>query len=159
SKVFGDCPPSCYRRSGYISLPLLRSIHIHNCPRLKFVLPFSTYSALPSLETLRITHCGDLRQVFPWDHDVSVPHTREHSRQAVTVVKEFPKLKHVHLHDLPSLQEICEAKMLAPVLESIKLRGCWALRRLPAVDRRRGSNGPTVHCEKDCWEKLQWDGL
>nr|CAB3491014.1 unnamed protein product [Digitaria exilis] len=113
---------------------------------------------LPSLETLHITHRGDLRQVFTWD-DMQVLSTQEHIRQASTAVKEFPTLKQIHLHNLPSLEEICEGRMWAPMLESINLTGCWGLRRLPAVGRR--SNGPAaaVHIERDCWEKLKWDGL
>jgi hypothetical protein len=49
-------------------------------------------------------------------------------------VKKFSKLKDIHLHDLPSLQEICAARMYAPMLESVYLRGCWSLSRLPAMD-------------------------
>ncbi|KAI4969080.1 hypothetical protein ZWY2020_046410 [Hordeum vulgare] len=71
-------------------------------------------------------------------------------------VLEFPSLKHIHLYELPKLQHICEAKMLAPKLERVWLRGCWSLRRLPAVGR---DNRPVVDCEKDWWESLEWDGL
>ncbi|KAF0929312.1 hypothetical protein E2562_019895 [Oryza meyeriana var. granulata] len=126
----------------------LKSIHLHNCPRLKFVLPLRDFTALRSLETLHITHCADLSHVFPRDDGVP-PQGRERT------VKEFLKLRHINLHDLPNLQEICEGwSMYAPMLEGIKLRGCWSLRRLPAVGRR---HRPVVNCEKECWEKLEWD--
>jgi hypothetical protein len=127
----------------------LQRIYVHSCPRIKFVLPFSSEITLPSLETLHITLCGDLREVFPWDSKMPERYETEGA------VKKFSKLKHIHLHDLPSLQEICAAKMYAPMLESINLRGCWSLSRLPAV----GHGRPIVHCEKDCWEKLKWEGL
>jgi hypothetical protein len=52
-------------------------------------------------------------------------------------VKKFSKLKDIHLHDLPSLQEICAARMYAPMLESVYLRGCWSLSR---------SRPWTAHC-------------
>jgi hypothetical protein len=123
----------------------LRTMHVHNFPRIKFVLPFSSEITLPSLETLHISRCSGLRQVFPWDSNLPQEYKIEEA------VKEHPKLKHIHLHDLPSLQEICAAKMYAPMLESVKLRGCWSLRSLPAVGHRR----PIVDCEKDCWEKLK----
>ena len=74
--------------------------------------------------------------------------------------KKFPKLKHVLLHDLFSLQEICEAKMTAPMLESVRIRGCWALRRLPSIGHRNNRHRrPVVHCQEDWWTKLEWDGL
>ncbi|XP_062197811.1 uncharacterized protein LOC133900632 [Phragmites australis] len=144
--LVADCIWS--KRTNYGNFERLQNIQVHNCPRLKFVLPFSFFK-LPSLKTLHISHCSDLRHVFPWDDGVD----RQH-REAGEV-KEFRELKHIHLHDLPSLQEICEAKMSTPVLESVNVRGCWALRRLPAV----GSHQPVVNCEKDWWEKLEWDGM
>ncbi|KQJ86890.1 hypothetical protein BRADI_4g08290v3 [Brachypodium distachyon] len=126
----------------------LRSIHLHGCPRLKFILPISQFT-LPSLETLHIVHCGDLKHVFPW---------KENYKASKRAVKKFPKLKHIHLHDLPSLQLICEAKMFAPELKMIKLRGCWNLRRIPAINCHRRDGCPIVECEDLC-QKLEWDGL
>ena len=50
--------------------------------------------------------------------------------------------------------------MFAPKLETVRLRGCWSLRRLPATDPdRRDGRRVAVDCEKDWWDKLEWDGL
>ncbi|KAI4963257.1 hypothetical protein ZWY2020_016900 [Hordeum vulgare] len=69
------------------------------------------------------------------------------------------KLATIHLHDLPVLQQICEVKMVAPNLNTIKIRGCWALRRLPVVGTRSGDmKKPTVEIEKDVWDALELDG-
>lgn len=47
--------------------------------------------------------------------------------------------------------------MFAPELKTIWVRGCWSLKRLPATDN--GPLGrPVVDCEKDWWDKLEWDG-
>ncbi|KAF8641958.1 hypothetical protein HU200_067674 [Digitaria exilis] len=157
---------TCIWSKGFLSeglklhpLPQLQSIHIHNCPRLKFVLPLSPLVELPNLETLHITHCSDLRQVFPWD-DVREPRIKEIIGQASTLKKLFRKLKHIYLHDLPSLHEICEERTWAPMLESIVVRGCWALQRLPAVGFPfLGRRKCIARIDRDCWEKLQWDGI
>ncbi|EES11803.1 hypothetical protein SORBI_3006G017200 [Sorghum bicolor] len=139
------------------SFQALQSIHLHECPRLKFALPLSRNTYLPRLETLHITRCSGLKQVFPWDDDVVRP---QQHREASREVKEFPKLKHVLLQDLFNLQEICEAKMTAPMLESVRIRECWGLRRLPAIGHRNNSHRrPVVHCQEDWWTKLEWDGL
>ncbi|KAI4969082.1 hypothetical protein ZWY2020_046412 [Hordeum vulgare] len=131
------------------SFSKLKSIHLYSCPRLTFVLP-SLWgiqgSYLSNLECLHIVKCDDLKVVFPVHPDLKED------------VLEFPSLKHIHLYELYSLQHICEFKMLAPKLERVWLRGCWGLRRLPAIgqySRRR----PVVNCEQDWWEKLEWDGL
>ncbi|XBI04104.1 hypothetical protein VPH35_132443 [Triticum aestivum] len=126
----------------------LKSIHLYSCPRLAFVLPLLwaiQRSYLPNLESLHIVNCGDLKTVFPVH-----PGLREG-------VLEFPSLKHIHLYELYKLRHICEVRMLAPKLERVWLRGCWGLRRLPATGR---DSRPTfVDCEKDWWDKLEWDGL
>jgi hypothetical protein len=49
--------------------------------------------------------------------------------------------------------------MIAPNLETIKLRGCWSLGRLPAIGFPHRDSRPVVDCEKDLWKKLEWDGL
>jgi hypothetical protein len=49
--------------------------------------------------------------------------------------------------------------MLAPALETIRIRGCWSLRRLPALKGRNkpGKRRPVVEIEKDVWDALEWD--
>ncbi|XP_048553927.1 uncharacterized protein LOC125534925 [Triticum urartu] len=133
------------------SFAKLKSMHLFSCPRLTFVLQWSRLYILSSLETLHITFCGDLRQVFPVEPEILKRIARYHKG-----VLELPNLKHIYLHQLFKLQHICEAKMFAPKLETIRVRGCWGLRRLPAVSP---NSRPVVDCEKDWWEKLEWDGL
>ncbi|CAL4992114.1 unnamed protein product [Urochloa decumbens] len=126
----------------------LQHLHLRSCPRLQFVLPVSSRS-FPSLQTLHILHCSDLRHVLELDEEEIAIHE-----------VQFPKLATVHLHDLPKLRQICEAKMLAPALKSLRIRGCFGLRRLPAVAAcEPGHKRPTVEMEKDVWGALQWDGL
>ncbi|CAM0150553.1 unnamed protein product [Urochloa decumbens] len=128
----------------------LQHLHLRSCPSLQFALPMGNRSSFPSLETLHIIHCGDIRHIF-------VPGLEEYQHTSV----QFPKLTTIHLHDLPALQQICEAaKTLAPALETIRIRGCWSLRRFPSLKGRKpGVRGPAVEVEKDVWDKLEWDGL
>lgn len=133
------------------ALSRLRHIHLHSCQRLAFVLPWS-FPTLASLETIHITYCGELRQIFP-EGDT-------YEGELATNI-EFPNLRYIHLQELPMLQHICEIKMLVPMLEAIKLRGCWSLRQLPAIHAGRPQDKPpaVVDCEKEWWDMLQWDGL
>nr|AGT16071.1 hypothetical protein SHCRBa_185_O22_F_140 [Saccharum hybrid cultivar R570] len=133
------------------SFESLQHLHLRSCPRLRFVLPVWVRS-FPSLETLHIIHCGDLTHVFVLDN--------KYPTEIVFQGLLFPKLTTIHLHDLPKLQQICEVKMLAPTLETIRIRGCFGLRRLPTVAAREpGVKKPTVEVEKDVWDSLEWDGL
>ncbi|KAJ1266858.1 hypothetical protein BS78_07G011500 [Paspalum vaginatum] len=128
----------------------LRHLHLRRCPSLQFALAMGFPSSFPSLETLHIIHCSSLRHVF-------VPGDEKHQHPSV----EFPKLTTIHLHDVPALREICEAAvMVAPALETIRIRGCWSLRRLPSLKGRKpGTMKPTVKIEKDVWDALEWDGV
>jgi hypothetical protein len=54
------------------------------------------------------------------------------------------------------------AQDVVPKLEMVDIWGCWSLRRLPAV-HGSGSTSTTllpavVHCEKEWWDCLEWDG-
>jgi hypothetical protein len=137
----------------------LRAVYLHLCPRLTFVLPLSWWwydddtTLLSSLETIHIVNCGAVSQVFPVEAEL----LNKLSIGRRGGVLEFPNLKHIHLHELPKLHQICAAKMFAPKLETIWVRGCWSLKRLPATADRPSSR-PAVECEKDWWAKLQWDG-
>ncbi|KAF8714741.1 hypothetical protein HU200_027262 [Digitaria exilis] len=129
----------------------LLHLRLRSCPRLQFILPVWVAS-FPSLKTLHIIHCGDLTHVFVLDEN--------YPEKILLHGVPFPKLTTIHLHDLSKLQQICEVKMLAPALETIKIRGCFGLRRLPALQGREpGMKRPTVEMEKDVWDALEWDGL
>ncbi|KAM3198574.1 hypothetical protein ACQJBY_073623 [Aegilops geniculata] len=131
------------------SFKKLQLLQLRSCPSLQFVLPVWV-SSFPSLVTLHIIHCGNLSHVFILDE--------VYPEEITTHSVLFPKLTTIHLHDLPKLQEICEVKMVAPALKSIKIRGCWSLRRLPSVGARgQGEKKPTVEIEKDVWDALEWD--
>ncbi|KAF7082131.1 hypothetical protein CFC21_086011 [Triticum aestivum] len=127
----------------------LNLLHLDHCPRLVHVLPFFKWEGdtLGALETLEIVSCGDLREVFPLD-----PQLQEQDK-----ILEFPKLRHIHLHELPMLQHISGCRMWAPKLETIKIRGCCSLKRLPLIGRN--TMPPKVDCEKEWWYNLEWDGL
>ncbi|OQU76285.1 hypothetical protein SORBI_3010G125300 [Sorghum bicolor] len=138
------------------SFAKLRAIHLYRCPRLTFVLPLSWFCTLSSLETLHIIECSDLRQVFPVEARFLNGIANEHPNGML----EFPMLKDLCLYHLSSLRQICEANIFAPKLETVRLRGCWSLKRLPATNRsQHDALRVVVDCEKDWWDSLEWDGL
>ncbi|CAL4905153.1 unnamed protein product [Urochloa decumbens] len=124
----------------------LEYVHLDNCPRLLHVLPLSMSVNLRKLHTLEIVCCDSLVEVFP------VPAKRE--------VVNFWSLRRLHLHELPALRCLSGRRMSAPILKTVKVRGCWSLSRMPAVEgggvRERK---PTVDCEKEWWDRLVWDGV
>ncbi|KAF7082350.1 hypothetical protein CFC21_086225 [Triticum aestivum] len=147
-----ELPKACYicdwnaiRMFSFAHIVLL---HLDHCPRLIHVLPLSdSLDTLPHMDTLEIVCCGDLKEVFALDP--------KKKRQRII---GCPKLRRIHLYELPSLQHICGSRISAPNLETVKIRGCWSLRSLPAVSGNR-EKLPSVDCEKDWWDNLEWDGV
>ncbi|CAD6220858.1 unnamed protein product [Miscanthus lutarioriparius] len=135
--------------NGARAFPNLALLHLDFCPRLIHVLPLTMgrfggdEDSLRLLETLEIAWCGDLREIFPFEEE-DKPNSQD-----------FPKLKNIHLHELPSLQHICGVRMSAPNLETVKIRGCWSLRRLPDIGR--SNKVVECDCEKEWWDRLDWD--
>ncbi|CAL5029095.1 unnamed protein product [Urochloa decumbens] len=137
-------------------------LHLDFCPRLIHVLPIFSVSTFGRglLHTIEILWCGDLRTIFLPMHSDIETHQEHHQQPPRATTVLFPNLKRIHLHELPKLRSICgSGRMYAPNLETIKIRGCWSLTRLPAVGDASGSKKVECDCEKDWWERLQWDGL
>ncbi|XP_037451547.1 uncharacterized protein LOC119322157 isoform X2 [Triticum dicoccoides] len=133
--------------SNFVRLILL---HLDHCPRLVHGIPLSRFwdrYTMRWLETIEIVYCGDIREVFPLS-----PERHEQDK-----IRVFRDLRRIHLHELPKLQRICGFRMSAPKLETIKIRGCWSLKRVPAIGRN--TKPPKVDCEKEWWDNLEWDGL
>jgi hypothetical protein len=122
--------------------------HLH----LRFALPIWWRPLFPMLETLHIIHCGSLRHVFALDEE------EDDIKKNTSIL--FPELTTIDLHDVPALQQICETNnTMAPKLKTIRSRGCWSLRRLPALGSEAGQRKrPAVEMEKDVWDALEWDG-
>jgi hypothetical protein len=165
ARYIWDLSTTFFAHSSFWSLTFL---HIDYCPRLVHVLPLyrSNSGGCHRLETLEIICCGELREVFPCE-----PESQQQEPRV------FPRLKRIHLHELPALQQIYGGRMLAPRLETVKIRGCWSLKRVPAVrhtpwsrrarlelinptesDEEDAQMPPTMDCEKDWWDGLEWDG-
>ncbi|XBH86391.1 hypothetical protein VPH35_074055 [Triticum aestivum] len=112
----------------------LQHIYLHNCPRLVFVLPISSFS-LPHLESIQIAHCSNIQHIFPLNDECP----REIASQVT-----FKKLKHIKLYHLHKLEQICETSLITILaLETISLKDCWGLRRLAVLSRE---------------DRLGWDG-
>ncbi|KAK3136637.1 hypothetical protein QOZ80_5BG0439840 [Eleusine coracana subsp. coracana] len=141
----------------------LEFVHVDLCPRLTHVLPLSSklilrgygYDTLLSLVTIEMAWCGDLKEVFAVD-DID---NQKGWKQKATGVVKFPGLKHIHLHELPMMHGICgHWRIYAPDLQSIKIRGCWSLTRLPFVWGERSHDKKVeCNCEKEWWDRLKWD--
>nr|CAD1832885.1 unnamed protein product [Ananas comosus var. bracteatus] len=129
----------------------LKHIHLEFCARLEYVFP--SLSELHDLETINICYCNDLTAIFISDDD------SKDKRGAAPML--LPKLRSIHLQELPKLQHIYKPNICAPSLEELKFRGCFNLRKLPLFRQPEAClmRAVKISCEQDWWDKLQWDRL
>jgi hypothetical protein len=138
----------------------LALLHVDCCPRLINIARFPRihdafdrlerlarfpriYDAFDRLERLEIMWCSDLSVAFYFYY------------VAPRCWWKFNKLKHVYLHELPNLQNIINFEWIyMPELQTIKIRGCWSLKRLPIIE---SANMVECDCEKEWWDGLEWE--
>ncbi|TVU26508.1 hypothetical protein EJB05_29058 [Eragrostis curvula] len=128
----------------------LTFLHLDCCPRLLRIIHFPVvWKALDRLKILEVMWCCDLSVAFHF-YDVLGLSTEDFDGWI------FNKLKHIRMHELPKLQNICNVglRISVPELETIKIRGCWSLRTLPIV---KSNNVVECDCEKEWWDRLQWE--
>ncbi|XP_020084528.1 uncharacterized protein LOC109707552 [Ananas comosus] len=130
----------------------LKHIYLEFCARLEYVLP--SLSELHDLETINIRYCGDLTAIIKCNDD-------NNKDKGGAAPQLLPKLRSIHLQELPKLQHIYKLNICAPSLEEIKIMGCFNLGKLSLFGRSdaRSMRAVKISCEKDWWDKLQWDGL
>ncbi|TVU14486.1 hypothetical protein EJB05_37957 [Eragrostis curvula] len=160
----------------YSSMPnghweVLRWCRVERCPNLETIFPPGTRDFNNQLETIWASDLLKARSIFSKGgfrgyysfgnlqhlHLCSCPRLQF---VLPVWVSTFPSLKTIHIIHCGDLSHvlICEVKMLAPALENIWIRGCFGLRRLPALEgRKQGVKKPAIAIEKDIWDALQWD--
>ncbi|GMP86393.1 hypothetical protein CsSME_00039184 [Camellia sinensis var. sinensis] len=109
----------------------LTTVHLMSCGKLESMFSLSIARDLVQLQDLMILNCPMMEEIVSSEGG-------EHEIAAITTDKiEFPKLKKLHLRDLPSFTGICKAMnaIELPQLSSLSLLNMPKLKRLcPASD-------------------------
>ncbi|XP_044410280.1 uncharacterized protein [Triticum aestivum] len=154
----------------------LKVLVLDGCSSLKDV---ALERAHPLLESFSFDGYGPAAN---WTQAIQLPRKELRPKSRVDRIEEAKvtkislegctRLHSIFLHALFNLKELDVSgtaiktidlgAMDVPQLKKLFLQGCeqlcrlfWGLRRLPAV----GSKLPMVDCDKDWWERLEWDGL
>ncbi|GLT96107.1 hypothetical protein SLE2022_137540 [Rubroshorea leprosula] len=143
----------------------LKNIEIQNCRRVKKLFPsWKLVEYLQNLEEIDVNDCEEMEEIIGSDPE-------EGGEEGGNIIKELilPKLKYLKLKFLPALKSICSrrAVMVCDFLESITIKECKGLRRiplsLPLVDNVQPSPPPSLkeiymyRREEEWWESLEWD--
>ncbi|KAA8535586.1 hypothetical protein F0562_030588 [Nyssa sinensis] len=134
----GTLPPGSFHR--------LKSLSIHTCPKLTFVLTCSMLQILSNLEVLVVDDCQEVKDILVEDRDTDVV---INSGDIV-----LPKLKKLNLHYMPKLVSIWKGSW--PSVEHISFYNCPNLKNLHmSFDLEHTIK--EIKAEKDWWEALSWE--
>nr|CAD1818258.1 unnamed protein product [Ananas comosus var. bracteatus] len=101
----------------------LKYFRIERCPNMKFIFPcWKAYDYLVELESIWLSELPRLIALFKGAKIKQLKHIYlEFYKRRAAPIKLLPKLRSIHLQELPKLQHIYELNICAPSLEEIKL--------------------------------------
>ncbi|PON55750.1 LRR domain containing protein [Parasponia andersonii] len=136
----------------------LATIRIENCHKIKALMSATWLSQFPNLATLYVHNCKRLVEIVQapdGDQD------RDQEGTGSIIFRTLPKLRNLHLIDLPELKSFCSGrKLVSDSLEEIFIDGCPQLERLPLF-REEDSHPPTslrrINVDRGWWESIEFD--
>lgn len=120
----------------------LRCVNISYCHKLKNV---SWILRLPNLEIVYIFYCEEMEEVISEDEV-----------RGEDYLHAFPSLRIMSIRDVPKLRSISQRAIYFPRLKNIAVINSPKLRKLP-LKASNVSELPTVYCNKEWWDNLEWD--
>ncbi|KAJ9682219.1 hypothetical protein PVL29_018209 [Vitis rotundifolia] len=77
----------------------LKTLNVYSCPKLKFLLLFSTARGLSQLEEMTIEYCDAMQQIIAYEKESEI----KEDGYVGTNLQLFPKLRSLKLESLPQL--------------------------------------------------------
>ncbi|XP_034918647.1 probable disease resistance protein At4g27220 [Populus alba] len=136
----------------------LRKIEVRNCNSMEILVP-SSWICLVNLESITVEGCTKMEEI------IGGTRSDEENGSNNTEFK-LPKLWYLELKDLPELKSICSAKLICDSLETIWIRKCEKLKRMPIcfplLENGLPSPPPSLKgiyiAPREWWESVvEWD--
>ncbi|KAF5202255.1 Disease resistance protein, partial [Thalictrum thalictroides] len=123
----------------------LRFVYLEECDA---IVEITWLLLVPNLQLLWIEDCGGLEEIISSSEEFGVAYDKN----------TFSNLKTFVLKGLPNLQSICGMNALPfPSLETIHVRRCPKLRRLPVDSNSAKNTLKKIKGEEEWWEGLEWE--
>ncbi|KAF5187666.1 Disease resistance protein summ2 [Thalictrum thalictroides] len=123
----------------------LHLVHFEECDAMVHI---TWLLLIPNLQSLWIVNCGGLKEILSSSEEFGVAYNEN----------SFSNLKTMTLLGLPNLQSICSMNALPfPSLETILVRRCPKLRRLPLDSNSAKNTLKKIKGEEEWWEGLEWE--
>ncbi|XP_034695203.1 probable disease resistance protein At5g63020 [Vitis riparia] len=131
--------------AGYIPNSIFYNLLSVNVRQLPKLLDLTWLIYIPSLERLIVQRCESMEEVIG---DASgVPEN----------LGIFSRLKILYLSFVPNLRSISRRALPFPSLETLIMRKCPNLRKLPLDSNSARNSLKTINGESEWWQGLQWE--
>ncbi|KAK9089453.1 hypothetical protein Scep_028535 [Stephania cephalantha] len=136
----GVLPSGCLRN--------LKSIYVDSCHCLKNLFSFKILQQLKNIEVIKVTFNDEIEEISGL--------ADEDDQRDDTLIHEIalPKLRILHLRDLPNLHSISTKAWVCESLKIIAVFGCPGLRKFPF---ERLSALKSIYGTNEWWEQMEWD--
>jgi disease resistance protein RPS2 len=130
---------------------------------MKKLFPLVLLPNLLNLEMISVERCDKMEEIIETRVDWVMG--EESSSSCHSIEFNLPKLRHLSFILLPELKSICRENLICSSLQTIIVRDCPKLKRmplcLPVLDNGRPSPPPSLEeiyvDPKEWWESVEWD--
>ncbi|XP_061965368.1 probable disease resistance protein At4g27220 isoform X3 [Populus nigra] len=141
----------------------LKDFYCYGCTSMKKLFPLVLLPNLLNLEMISVERCGKMEEIIETRVDWVMG--EESSSSCRSIEFSLPKLRHLSFILLPELKSICRENLICSSLQTIIVRDCPKLKRmplcLPVLDNGRPSPPPSLEeiyvDPKEWWESVEWD--
>ncbi|KAG5526216.1 hypothetical protein RHGRI_032480 [Rhododendron griersonianum] len=137
----------------------LKELVFIKCDAMKNIFPVQLLQNIPNLMSLRVDRCENVEDIIVEIAEMSDRGNHQDYSNSISL----PKLKRLHLRNLPRLKSIYNGVMVCPSINSVDVHNCPMVRRLPLslhMDGEQATAPPAlkyIFAKREWWDSLEWD--